>query len=519
VADMPRRDPPRAWWIAFAVCAVAAALPLLTTYRLPMADLPQHAVQLTVWKYYSDICYGFADTYFINWATPYLGGVFVMHVVVAILSVSAGLKLIVYLTILALPLAFKRIADFRGLDPFLALLAFPLSFGYSFYWGFINFNFATPIVLLLLLYVCRAAERGEGESPQIAFLAIVVALCHGLAYAFALVICGPLLFLRVIRKPTLWRPLAALLAPVPVLAVWAVHSASQQSRARAPWNWELGPARLRQLFDFLLSADKNNFAFSFALVLAGIVLLAGATVSREHWRWLPVLSAAAGFFFIPTAAFGQTLLYQRMAIFVAASALLALSPRTPVIPRMAARSIIAAAAVLWMLVLAGQFALFNREAQGFDQLVDIMPVHQRVLLLNMMQSDVVTGYPYLHFSGYYLARKGGVIGWSFASNFPAVIRYRPGFDPGVESYITFDPRFFDWKKHSHFDFFIVRAPADLKTLLFSEAGDALRLRASAGNWWLYEHVPRPAAPSCQRLERDADHQPVLNLALVESQER
>src|SRR5476651_1310309 len=199
VADTPRRDSPRAWWIAFTVCAVAAALPLLTTYRLPMADLPQHAVQLTVWKYYNDLCYRFADTYVINWATPYLAGVFVMHMVAAVLSVSVALKLIVYLTILALPLAFKRFADFRGLDPFLALVAFPLSFGYSFYWGFINFNFATPIVLLLLLYVCRAAERGEGETPQIALLAVIVALAHGLAYVFALVISGPVLLIRAIH--------------------------------------------------------------------------------------------------------------------------------------------------------------------------------------------------------------------------------------------------------------------------------------------------------------------------------
>ena len=108
-----------------------------------------------------------------------------------------------------------------------------------------------------------------------------------------------------VRVRGVWRGFGALCAPATVRVAWWIRSGPQQSMARAPWNWELSPARLRQLFDFLLSADHNTYAFCFALVLVGIVFLTGAAVSRERCRCLPAIGAAAGFFFVPAAALGQ----------------------------------------------------------------------------------------------------------------------------------------------------------------------------------------------------------------------
>src|SRR5687768_980769 len=104
----------RRWNVVFALCALAAAIPLVITYRLPMADLPQHSMQITVWKYFDDACYRFRDLYEINWFTPYLLGTAAMRIVAAVFSVPAALKIVTWLSIIALPLVMRRLADFAG---------------------------------------------------------------------------------------------------------------------------------------------------------------------------------------------------------------------------------------------------------------------------------------------------------------------------------------------------------------------------------------------------------------------
>lgn len=497
----------RRWWFAsFVLCSAAAAVPLLITYRLPMADLPQHAVQLTVWKYLYDSCYLLRDSYEINWLTPYLLGTFVMHVVAMVMPVHAALKLVVYLTLIAIPLVLRRIAEFSGIDPWIALIGFPLGFGFTFYWGFVNFNIVVPVVLLLLVYGCRMSKQSAGAITVTALFAVFIAISHALVYAFSLVVVAPTMLAR-----RLWWHAAAMLAPVPLLLAWVVRSQGQQVRARAPWDWQLHPRRFLQMFDFLLSAGGDADAFWFAIILVMAALLLGAGLAAERWRWIPFLAATGAFLFTPFSAMGQTLLYPRLSTIIPATALIALAPRTPRINVRLARLLLVLVVLTWMAILAARFRMFDRDADGFDRLADSIPANQRVLLLNVTQSAEITGMPFLHWSGHYFERKGGVIGWSFAANFPAVIRYRAGFNPGVPPFITYDPRFFDWKQHSHFDYFIVRAPVDMTPLMFREAGGAAQLRQRAGMWWLYENRQlRHDRQACPPLERDADHKPLLN---------
>jgi hypothetical protein len=212
-------DTSRRWWpAAYLLCSAAAALPLLVTYRLPMADLPQHAVQLTVWKFLDHPCYRFADFYEINWLTPYLLGTFVMHAVAMAMPVQAALKLVIYLTILAIPLALRRIADLSALDPWFALLGFPLGFGFTFYWGFVNFNIVIPLVILLLLHCCRASSLSPRSVIITAVSALFIAISHALAYGFAVILTVPMLVLR-----RLWWQAAAVLAPLPLLLAWVMR--------------------------------------------------------------------------------------------------------------------------------------------------------------------------------------------------------------------------------------------------------------------------------------------------------
>ncbi len=500
------------WRVAFVICAAAAAVPLLVTYRLPMADLPQHAVQLTVWKYFDHDCYRFRDLYEINWFTPYLLGTTLMRVVAGVVSVHAALKFVVFATILLFVLVLRRFTDFAGVDPWIALLGFPLSFGFSFYWGFVNFNVAVPIGLILILTIVRTSEGEKVGVIRVALLALLVAAAHALLYGLTLIIAGPLLLVRAFRQKGLWLHVAALCAPMPLLALWIVKSVSGESRARAPWDWQVHPRRLLQVFDFMLSAGGDVDGFWFSIVMVGAAVLLGMSMATNRWRALPFIAALAGFLLCPLAAFGQTFLYPRLAIFIPATAILALRDRPIRFPKRIARILIAAVVLTWIAVLSARFAIFHRDADGFDRLVDIMPPNQRVLLLNVVQSAEMTGMPFIHFSGYYLERKGGIIGWSFASNFPPVIRYRPGVNPGVWPIVTHDPRYFNWKQHSNFDFFIIRAPVDMTTLIFGDGTSHVRFLRREGMWWLYERQAAHTRQQCPPLVRDGDHRPVLNLS-------
>lgn len=502
----------RRWRMAFAFCALAAAIPLLVTYRLPMADLPQHSMQVTVWKYFDDPCYRFRDSYEINWFTPYLLGTSVMRVVASVFSVAASLKIVTWLSIVALPLVMRRLTDFVGVDRWLSLLGFPISFGFSFYWGFINFTLTAPLAILLLLVVCCGVEDGRRAAEKILILSFVIATAHALVYLFAVLISAPPLLLRLRgRRSGGWLQLASLLAPVPLLAFWTIRTTSEHARAGAPWRWELYPARLRQILEFQLSPGNDIDAFWFSIVICAIAVMLGVRLTRSLWRWTPFAAATAGFLFMPFGAFGQTFLYPRLAAFAAVTAILVLDPAPPRIRPNAGRLMVMVAVVTWMAILAGRFSVFHRDAVGFDRVVDIIPANQRVLLLNVMQSDDVPGMPFLHFSGYYVERKGGVVGWSFASNFPPVLRYKAGVQPGVPPIVTHQPQYFDWAKHSHFDYFVVRAPGEMAALVFRESAPNTRFLGRAGNWWLYENRTLPRRPECTPIEADAGQTAALQL--------
>ncbi|HSP14804.1 MAG TPA: hypothetical protein VLV78_08640 [Thermoanaerobaculia bacterium] len=194
-----------------------------------MADLAQHAVQLTVWKYLDHPCYRFAEFYQINWLTPYLLGTFAMRVVAMAMPVHTALKLVVYAALIAVPLVLRRIAEFSGIDPWIALIGFLIGFGFTFYWGFANFNIVIPLVLFLLPYCCRIVRQTAATVGATALLALFIAVSHALACAFAVIVAVPTMLFRRLR----WHA-AAMLTPVPLLLAWIIRSQSQQLRARAP---------------------------------------------------------------------------------------------------------------------------------------------------------------------------------------------------------------------------------------------------------------------------------------------
>lgn len=498
-------DRPRPFWIAFALCAAAAAAPFLVTYRMPMTDLPQHAAQITIWKHYNDPCYGFARTYRKDWFTPYLLGYGVARAFSTFLSVNDALKLTVYLTVLALALAVRMLALRAGLDPFLSLLAFPLAFGFSFYWGFLNFIVALPLGIAFVAWAYDySLQQTVRRALIVAAAGLLLLIAHALVFAACLAIAGAM-------HLTLWRnPKRMLLTaipyalPLPLVALWALHVRRAEAPAQiAPWWREIFARPL--LFPMrLLANDRDSAATGFALLFMIIVAVSGVAIARERRRWIPFVVAAACYLFIPYAAFGNAWLFPRFAILAAVFALFALEAGKPLVPRPWGRALLLAAVFAWFAILSARFYRFGADARDFDRIANAIPTNRRLMFLNLIPgSDAVPGAPFLHFAAYDQERRGGVIASSFASHFPELIRYRPGADPMTSFGIEWDPRAFNWQSNdSRFDFFLVRAPLDMHDAIFRQATEPVDLRGHVGLWWLF--AKRSAAPgdACAPFEPD-----------------
>ena len=491
------------------MCAAACAVPFLVTYRMPMNDLPQHAAQVTLWKHYSDPCYRFDLVYDRDWFTPYLLGYSIARFFGAFLSVNNALKLTAYLAVVALPLALRMLTTRAGIDPWLSLFGFPLAIGFSFYWGFLNFIVAVP---LGIVFVAWAYDYSLQPAPRrgaaLTLLALLLLASHALVFLVCAAIAGAM-------HSMLWRDPKRMLItalpytmPVPFALLWAARVRSREPRIQLPTTWNETWLRPIALPFRLLGSELDPAAIGFVFVLAAIAILCGVRPSRDPRRWLPLIIAALCYFFGPARAFGTAMLFQRFAVFVAVFLLFALDGRSPLVRAALAHGLLLAAVVLWFAILTVRFGRFSADAGDFDRAVDGIPANASLLYLDLNpRSTALPGMPFLHFAAYYQERKGGILGRSFASHFPELMRYRPGFDPGAAEALERDPSLFRWDTNdSHFDFFLVRAENDFHDVIFRHATEPVELKTRAGMWWLYAKrrmAPHRDCPPFQPDDREA----------------
>lgn len=505
----------RALFFAFATCALLSLLPLLATYRLPMTDLPQHAAQITFWAHRHDPCYAFDRQYELNLLTPYFGAYAPARLLAALMPVNAAFKIVIALAIAALPLSLLMLTRRAGLDDWLALLGFPLAFGFNFYWGFVNTMIALPLAIVFIgVAYDYAREQTLRRAIAVALLAIAVAMAHALIFAVALCAAGAmhLTSTKSIRRLVITS--IPYVAPLPALALWWSR-VSAHERMRVGTVWALSPKRLLIFFSDLLSAGFDRTAVAVSAILIVAVIVTGLRPSRELRRWIPAAAFGAAYFLAPSIIRGTSFINERFAVLFAVSLLLAFDAGRPLVRRELARTIIVAAVAAWSLVLVGRFTRFQQESRDFDRLVDALPTNAGVAYLDLAPySTAISGYPYVQYAAYYQERKGGLISWSFANNFQVVMRYRPGVEIRVTPGLYLDGRRFRWGTNdSRHEYFLVRAPGDAGRFLFREATEPIVLHAHEGAWWVYRRASTQPRSTCPPLAPDGDEarKPVIDL--------
>lgn len=468
----------RAFWATFALCAVAACVPLWAVKYLPMIDLPQHAAQVAIWQHLDDPAFGFAPYFEMHYTTPYLTVYALVRALAVALPLVAALKVAVTLAVLGLPLALVVFFRSKGVSPWWSLIGFPLAYGYSFLWGFLNFMFGVPIAFLYLALAAGYARapttrRGVG----LACFTLSLFAVHGLFLVF----CPPVAAITVVAAAgsvrTGWRRLWPLVAPLPLVVAWRLFD---PPFASVPVSWELGVERLGALF--ALAGYRTQALAPAFVILAGAVILlrrpgaAGAGVRSE----LPplVLSVLAVLLWPSVSFAGATHIATRFNVFWLPFLIAWLRPE----PIRALRAGLACATVALAAVLLIDFRAFDREGRQYEALAEHIPARSRVRPL-VFRNDEET--PFLHFPVWTQAAKGGLAGFSFASNFTSFVRYRADAPALMKRDEEWRPDLFDWRREwpLGYDAFVVRSHRDRARELF--AGAPVELVARNGPWWLY----------------------------------
>ena len=472
----------RAFWLAFAVCAVAATIPLAVTGTLPAADLPEHMAQVALWKHLADPCHRFAATFELNFGTAYLLGYLVMRAFATVVTVTMAAKLTVWLSIVLLPLSMRALLRRAGADPWLSLLGFLFAYGYVFYWGFLNFALSIPVALWFFAQLYDDRPR-VGRAGALALLLLAT---HALTFVFCAAATLAVAALR--RAPRLLVPLAA---PAVLFAAFILRLRSAERAVHEELGmWKNAWQRLVDVPSLLFANAWEPFGVLLFLGIALAVFVTWPRLTRDPARWVPFALAMLVYLFAPLRAFGSTFLFTRFVSLAAVGALFLIgAPRRAVV---VSRVIVLIVVVGWMTVLTGRFHRFGLEVRDYDRLVATIPANRRVVPFNVEPfSEHVPGPVYWHFGALYQVRRGGLVAWSFANYYPQVVRYRKGMEPVLRTHST-PLTGIDWPGVLQYDYILVRS-RDPRLWLFREAPVPIALERRVGEWWLFA-TPRARGP-------------------------
>jgi hypothetical protein len=478
--------------VALAASTLAALVPLWATTFPPMVDVPQHAAQIAIWKALGDPSSGYAEVFELNWFTPYLLGYSIARAFAEFFSGAVPIKLAVSLAIVALPWATLALVRAAGGEPRVAILAAPLTYGFCFYWGFLNYLFAVPLGALMLAAAYRYRDRQTpGRGLALAGAGVLLFFGHILALGVAGLGALVLLVTRVRRAGDLPRLIAPLLAPVPLMVAWVVAQLRTQGDALQATEWGALVWRPVELLGLLLGAPRDPLNVA-VLVLTGAALaIVGVRVRARLSLALPFLVVVVAFLVFPLFGFGVAMLYQRFAVFAAVLAL----PLLRIAPGRRAGMVTAVAcafAIGWSGYLTARFVAFDGEMAGMRALIERMEPGSTVRLLpvSIRSRHLPEDFPlFMHAPAWYQVEKGGHLSFSFAQHYPELVRYEttPAWAVPLGEETHF--RGFRWPREvGRYDYFVVSARVDMTPRLFPGAEGRVRLVAREGLFWLYETV-------------------------------
>jgi len=437
---------PRQLKVLFVICAVAlGAVPLAPDY-LPLVDFPQHVALHSIWNNITDPTFNPNGRFVVDLATPYAFPNLVAHAAAKFLGPEGGLRFVLVLSLLAFPLAALFLLRAFGRPDELALAAFPAALSFAYWFGFVTYTMAIPLVILGVGLARRCAYFGRPrDAVLLALLGLVTFATHGFAFLVLILLAG-IAALATTRNFSRLALVAVALAPGLLLSVaWVVAGSSVGGKNSLAGNAEQPLAtaygslreRLRYALASMFGSDtRDPRVFVTALALLGVALIA----VRWTRRGQPSAGEESGrraLAVVAIAAFGAALvcpqtwlntwgLWERIPPigFVAAAGAFP----WPAADKLRARLAVGLTAIALFAsgtALAQGFA-FSEQARGIRELAQKLPAGPRVMWSACGEERP---WPYAvpsfkHLGSYVQAARGGDLSSSFAYVRVMVVHYQ-----------------------------------------------------------------------------------------------
>jgi hypothetical protein len=435
-AGAPERLSQRAALLGLSLLLV---LPIWLTRHPPIQDWPQHLAAVRVLHSFSDPAFGFSEFFRLAPAdTQYLTVYYLADLLAHGVGLVAALKLVLSLSIVALPITICSLGRALGRSGTSALLALPLTYTAHTILGFINFVAALPLMLLILTLAVEQRSQPRRSRPWIvAALLIVCFYTHVVPFALALL--GSLL-VSVDLSATSLRRLSPLIVVALLVLPWFAFSPAGEAvlasiglRHAASVAPVFTPVReaWAQIPLWLTNVWKGEWdrwlligwaVVALAWLGAGIGFRRSFTpspVQRSAVRRLLVLPPLCllGYFFLPAA---YAWIWPINTRFLLLGILLS-APLIGEVPRSARYGLAFAAGALAItnsIYVSRAFVAFDAEVADLQTAIEQIPPRAKVAgLIWSRGSRVVEFSPFLHSVAYYQAERGGAVMFTFA-DFP-----------------------------------------------------------------------------------------------------
>lgn len=479
----------------FILFSALMILPVWIIEYPPMTDLPQHAAQINTVLKYSDPSTQYQEYFKLNWFTPYLFGYSLILVFATVFPVLISVKIGISLALLGLPLGSYLLNKELGGKPEWNWIIFPTAMGYAFYWGFLNFIIAVPLVLFILYFTFRYLKRPSLQKMLgLILLVHFLFFSHGLLLFFTLVLCFIIIVQASDSLKSIFLNMIPYMSVIPVLSIWLFLTRSQEAQVSDQlFIGNYGLHRIIEMFTQVLGQPPIPEYILLGAVLYFIPFFLGAEFSKRFADWIPFIFCSSVFIFLPMHFFGTGFLYPRFSILLLPFFLLTLKKRKTS-NTVFLQSIIIIFIIILLVIPIYNFLEFRREYRGFDRILEELEPNQRILsMIFERNSDYFQTPVYLHFPLWYQVEKEGIVDFNFSLFFPEIVRYRDEMTPSVSFNFEWNPGSFDWEHHEAYlyDYFIIRSPREIGSLLFNSKEKRVKLISHYGKWWLYENHVNP----------------------------
>ncbi|MBN1205424.1 MAG: hypothetical protein JXB05_10920 [Myxococcaceae bacterium] len=398
----------------------------------PAVDLPAHAAQMQT---LAELVRGAPDVsrvYEAGFPVGYGLPVWLFLPLTLLTNGAVAARAAVWTALVLFPLGHLALARALGRTGWTVVLALPLAFHLSYWYGFLPSFFAVPFVLLGFAAYVRALDAptraGRGRAlAALALLALGAMLSHLVAFGMlgvgvvALALASPLRG-EALRRAALGLAPATLLCATRVLAL--------VGRAAAPGSHLPSSYDAASHVNFLFRAYRPEGLLAVAgpLLVTAVFVVAGWVHRRQEPRrpWALFLALTALYVATPKALSGAWLIHVRVAVLAGAAALLLVDPARLARPL----RVLLVGIVLLSLVETARFHVrFAREVEGLEALTAAPPpagAHGYLSLpgLRLGEKGRLT---YLeHLGQWWTGRQGGVGHHFFADADHQPVRFREG---------------------------------------------------------------------------------------------